>query len=39
MEEITVGTKKKNPKQNLTSDENLTIELSQERESPYHRID
>ena len=34
-----MGTKGKSPKQGLTRFEDLTIELSEERESPYHRLD
>ena len=32
------GQKVKSPKQNLTSAEDITMELSDERESPYHRL-
>ena len=33
------GTKEKSPKQDLTSAKDLTIELNEGRESPYHRLD
>ena len=36
MEERNVDTKEKSPKQDLTSDKDLTIELPEGRESPYH---
>ena len=39
MEEKNVGTKEKSPKQALTSAKDLTIELPEGRESPYHRLD
>ena len=40
MEGITVGTiKVKSPKQGLTSAKDLTIELPEERKSPYHRLE
>ena len=39
LKERNVGTKGKNPKENLTSANNLTIELPEGRESPYHRLD
>ena len=40
MEERNVGTtKEKSPKQALTSAKDLTIELPEERESPYRRSD
>ena len=39
LEERCVGTKRKSPKQDLTSVKDLTIELSEGRESPYHRLD
>ena len=39
MEEINVGTKGKSPKQELTSTKDLTIELPELLESPYHRLD
>ena len=39
MEERNVGTNGKNPKQNLTTVNDLIIELSEGRESPYHRLD
>ena len=39
MEEMSVSTKGKNPKQGLASAEELTsIELSEGRASPYHRL-
>ena len=38
MEERNVGTKGKSLKQNITSAKYLTIELSEGRESPYHRL-
>ena len=38
MEEMNVGTKGKSPKQDLTSAKDLRIELSEGRESPYHRL-
>ena len=34
-----MGTKEKSPKQDLASAKDLTIELPEERESPYHRVD
>ena len=34
-----VSTKGKNPKQNLTKAKDLTIELPEGRESPYHKLD
>ena len=34
-----VDTKGKSPKQGLTSAKDLTIELPEERESPYHGLD
>ena len=39
MEERNVGTKGKSFKQDLTSSKDLTIELPEWRESPYHRLD
>ena len=39
MEKRNLGTKKKNPKQDLSSAEDLTIELPEGRESHYHRLD
>ena len=39
MEERNVGTKGKTSKQGLTSTKDLTIELPERRESPYHRLD
>ena len=39
MEERNVGTKGKSPIQGLTSTKDLTIELPDGRESPYHRLD
>ena len=39
LEEKYVGTKGKSPKQGLTSAKDLTIELPEGRESPYHRLD
>ena len=39
MEERNVGTKGKSSKQDLTSVKDLTIELPEGRESPYHRLD
>ena len=39
LEERNVGTKRKCPKQDLTSAKDLTIELPEGRESPYHRLD
>ena len=39
MEGRNVGTKGKNPKQDLTSAKNLTIELPEGHESPYHSLD
>ena len=39
MEERNVGTKGKSPKQGLTSAEDLTIDLPEGREYPYHRLD
>ena len=39
MEERNVDTKGKNPKENLTSAKDLTIELPDRREFPYHRLD
>ena len=38
LEERNVGTKGKSSKQNLHSAENLTIELPERREFPYHRL-
>ena len=38
MEERSVGTKGKNPKQGLTNAKGLTIELPEGRESPYHSL-
>ena len=38
MEERNVGTKGKSLKQGQTSAKDLTIELSEGRESPYHRL-
>ena len=37
-EEMNVGTKGKSPKQGLTRVKDLTIELPEGRESPYHRL-
>ena len=37
MEERSVGTKRKSPKQDLTSAKDLTMELPEEHEFPYHR--
>ena len=37
-EEWSVGTKRKNLKQCLTSAEDVTIDISEGRESPYHRF-
>ena len=34
-----VGTKEKIPKQGLASAKDLTIDLPEGRESPYHRLD
>ena len=34
-----VGKKRKNPKQDLTSANDLTIEIPDGRKSPYHRLD
>ena len=39
MEERNVGTKENCPKRGLTSPEDIAIELSEGRESPYHRLD
>ena len=39
LERRNVGTKGKSPKQGLTRCENLTTELPEGRESPYHRLD
>ena len=39
LEERNVGTKRKRPKQGQTSGKDLTIELPEGRESPYHRLD
>ena len=39
LEERNVGTKGKSPKQGLTSAKDLTIELFEGGESPYHRLD
>ena len=39
LEKMNVGTKEKSPKQGLTSAKDLTIELPERRESPYHRLD
>ena len=39
MKERNVGTKGKSPKQGITSAKDLTIELAEGRESPYHRLD
>ena len=39
LEERNVGTKRKSPKQDLTSAKDLTIELPEGRESHYHRLD
>ena len=39
LEERNVGTKGKNSKQGLICDKNLTIELLEGRDSPYHRFD
>ena len=36
-EEKNVGTNEKNPKQDLTSAKDLTIELPEGRKSPYHK--
>ena len=36
---MNVGTKGKYPKQGLTSDKDLIIQLPEERESPYHSSD
>ena len=38
LEQRNAGTKGKNPKQGLTSTENLTIEISEGRQSPYDYI-
>ena len=38
MEERDVGKKGKSPKQDLTSTKDLTIELPEGCESPYHRL-
>ena len=38
MEGRNVGTRRKSPKRDLTSDRDLTIELPEGRESPYHRL-
>ena len=39
MEERNVGTKGKSPKQGLTNDKDLPMELPEGRETPYHRLD
>ena len=39
MEERNVGTKRKSLKQGLTSAKDLPKDLSEGRESPYHRLD
>ena len=39
LKERNVGTKGKSPKQDLTSAKDLTIELPEEREFPYYRLD
>ena len=39
MEDRNVGTKRKRPKQDQTSAKDLTIELPEGREPPYHRLD
>ena len=39
LEERNVGTKGRRPKQDLTNGKDLTIELPEGRESPYHRLD
>ena len=39
LEERKVGMKGKSPKQSLTCAKDLNIELSEGRESPYHRLD
>ena len=39
MEERNVGTNGESPKQGLTSDTNLSIQLLEWRESPYYRSD
>ena len=39
MEERNVGLKGKNPKQGLTNAKDQPMELSEGRESPYHRLD
>ena len=39
MEKSNVGTKRKSPKQDLTSANDLTIELPERQESSYHRLD
>ena len=39
VEERNVGTDGKSSKQDLTSAEDLTIELPEGHESPYHRLD
>ena len=39
MEERNVGTKGKIPEKGLTRAKELTIELPEGRESPYHRLD
>ena len=39
LKERNVGMKRKTPIQGLTSAQDLTIELSEGRESPYHRLD
>ena len=38
LKERSVDMKRKNPKQDLTSAKDLTIELPEGRESPYHRL-
>ena len=39
MEKRNVDTKAESPKQGLTSAKDITIELPEGRESPYHRLD
>ena len=39
MEERKVGTKGKSPKQGLAKAKDLTLELPEGSESPYHRLD
>ena len=39
LEEMNVSTKGKNPKEGLTSAEDLSIDLPEERESSYYRLD